>query len=286
MTKRILITGATAGIGLNTAQQLALSTKTQDVELLLANRNPEKAARVKETLANITDNPIRLFTVDFNDLASVRACAEDIASQCDSIDVLINNAGIFSPHEATTLNGFEKHIGVNFLAPVLLTEKLLPTLKKATQGRVIHVASAAHVAARKGIQFDDFKGWADYNPIKAYGHSKLANLLYSKALATRLASQPDTTHITSNALHPGGAASSIYRDMNWVLRKVMGLVSISTQGAAERIEGMALSPTWERKTGKYTSVQTPAWQTKFAKDNALAEQLMQHTHALLTDYLA
>lgn len=285
MTKRILITGATAGIGLDTARQIAAATKSQDVEIILANRNPEKADKVKAELAGITANPISLFTVDFDRLDSVKDCANELAAQYDSLDVLINNAGLFAPKQRKTADGFEKHIGVNYLAPVLFTEKLLPLLQNADKPRIVHVASMAHLAARNGIQFDDFKGWQPYNAAKAYGHSKLANLLYSKALAKRLAANADTAHITSNAMHPGGAASSIYRDMPTPIRQLMGLVSISTKKSAQRIEKMALSPQWAGKNGQYSSVQTPAWQSKHAKNAALADKLMAHTDELLAAYV-
>lgn len=285
MNKNILLTGATAGIGLDTAKLLAEKTKNQDVELILANRNSDKAEAVKQTLSKITNNKISLVTVDFNDLTSVKKCSETLASRYEKIDILINNAGIFTPQAQTTQNGYEKHIGVNFLAPVLFTERLLPTILKSENPRIIHVASIAHLAARNGIEFDSFNGFSQYNATKAYGHSKLANLLYSSALAHKLASSSATQHATSNAMHPGGAASSIYRDMPAPIRKFMAVISISTKKSAKRIVKMALDDAWATKNGAYTSVQTPAWKSKFAKDDELAEKLYQHALELLSDYL-
>lgn len=285
MTKHILITGATAGIGLDTAIDIAKHTKNDDVVMILANRNREKAEKVKAQLAQYTDNLITLVDVDFDSLDSVNQCANELLQRYNSIDVLINNAGLFVPEECFTQDGYEKHIGVNFIAPVLLTEKLLPLLQKnSTPARIIHVASMAHLVTRK-MDFDNFKGWVSFQPVLAYGQSKLGNLLYSKQLAKRLSQDPKTAHITSNALHPGGANSHIYRDMNIIIRKFMSLVSINTKAPAKRIRIMALSPKWENKTGQYISVQTPAWQSKLAKDDVLGKKLVAYTHGLLAKYL-
>ena len=138
--KTILITGANAGIGLKTAEQFV----NEGHHVILACRNMEKAQQARQLLQQQGKGQVDLIELDLNSLEKINHSANQILSQYNHIDVLINNAGLISTHLARTEDGFEKHFGVNYLGHYLWTLKLLPLLKKAQQGRIIHLSSLAH----------------------------------------------------------------------------------------------------------------------------------------------
>lgn len=275
--KTILITGANTGIGLATAQ-----TFVQDGHhVIIACRNPAKAEQAKQHLETFNAGKVDVIELDLNSLQQVKETAEKILQNYSHLDVLVNNAGMMTPELETTVDGFEKQIGVNYLGPFLLTMKLLPLIQKSEQGRIIHLASMMHAMGR--IQPEQFR--ADqvkkYNGVLSYANSKLANLLFSNALAKQL----QDTHVTSNALHPGGVDSEIYRELpEWQYRAIK-LFLIPPAKPAELIKRIAFSNKWKNKNGQYASLQTPAFRAAKAKDARLADQLYQQTLTLLAKYL-
>ena len=189
--KTILITGANTGIGLATAETFVKDGH----HVILACRNPDKASQAKKQLDAIGTGKVDTVTLDLNDLAQIAQTADTLISQFEKIDVLVNNAGMMTPQLESTADGFEKQIGVNYIGPFLLTMKLLPLIKKAEQGRIIHLASMMHLLGQ--IDVGQFK--ADqvkkYNGVRSYANSKLANLLFSNTLAQQL----QGSSVTSNA---------------------------------------------------------------------------------------
>ncbi|RYD95480.1 MAG: SDR family NAD(P)-dependent oxidoreductase [Sphingobacteriales bacterium] len=191
MPQHIIITGANTGIGLATAKSLA----AQGHHLILACRDFNKAATAAEQVKQSGAASVHVVKLDLADLDSIKQTVADINAIFPAVDVLINNAGLFNHHYQQTVQGYESHFGVNVLGTILLTELLLPSLKAAPQARIVNLASVAHLAGK--IDPASYKKPAKYRPIAAYGQSKLGNLLYSNALATRL----QGSSVTSNALH-------------------------------------------------------------------------------------
>lgn len=275
--KTILITGANTGIGLATAETFVKDGH----HVILACRNPDKASQAKKQLDAIGTGKVDTVTLDLNDLAQIAQTADTLISQFEKIDVLVNNAGMMTPQLESTADGFEKQIGVNYIGPFLLTMKLLPLIKKAEQGRIIHLASMMHLLGQ--IDVDQFK--ADqvkkYNGVRSYANSKLANLLFSNTLAQKL----QGSSVTSNALHPGGVDSEIYRELPKYQYNALKLFLIPTSKPAELIKKMAFTTEWSQRNGDYASLQTPALKSRKAKDRELGQYLFDQTIQLVHQYL-
>ncbi len=275
--KTILITGANTGIGLATAETFVKDGH----HVILACRNPDKANQAKKQLDALGTGKVETITLDLNDLSQIAETAETLLGQFEKIDVLVNNAGMMTPQLEATADGFEKQMGVNYLGAFLLTMKLLPLLKNAEQGRIIHLASMMHLLGK--IDIDQFK--ADqvkhYNGVRSYANSKLANLLFSNTLAQQL----QGSSVTSNALHPGGVDSEIYRELPKYQYSAIKLFLIPTSKPAELIKKIAFSAEWAQRNGDYASLQTPALKSRKAKNRELGQYLFEQTLQLVHQYL-
>ena len=276
-SKTIIITGANTGIGLATAETFIKDGH----HVIIACRNPEKAKTAQQHLESFGTGQVDVIHLDLNSLEQINQAATEIIAKYEKIDVLVNNAGMMTPDLEATADGFEKQFGVNYLGPFLWTLKLLPLVQKAQQGRVIHLASMMHLLGR--IQPENFN--ADqvkkYNGVLSYGNSKLANLLFSNILAKQL----QGSHVTSNALHPGGVDSEIYRELPKWQYAIIKLGLIPPSKPAELIKKIAFDPSWEKRNGDYVSLQTPAFKSGKAKDIQLAQKLYDESYALVKDYL-
>ena len=275
MSQHIVITGANTGIGLATAKSLA----AQGHHLIIACRDLNKAATAAEQIKQAGAASVGIVKLDLNNLASIQQTVTDITAIFPSIDVLINNAGLFNHQYQTTVQGYESHFGVNVLGPILLTELLLPSLKAASQARIINVASIAHLAGK--IDSNSYKNPVKYRPIAAYGQSKLGNLLYSNALAQRLKGST----VTSNALHPGAVNSDIYRTLPRWQKLFVDLVLISPEIPAKLMTTMATGADWQHKNGQYQAIQAPQYTAKCSRDADYCQHFDNQMQALLADYL-
>ncbi len=201
--RTVLVTGATSGLGLRSAEALA----AKGARVLLAGRNPAKLDASVAQVAPLASGPepeaVRL---DLADLGSVRAAAADVADRAEHLDVLMNNAGVMALPKGTTADGFELQLGTNHLGHVALTALLLPTLLAAPHPRVVTTSSGAHRMGR--MRWDDLQ-WerGSYSRWRAYGQSKLANLLFAFELDRR--AQRAGTALRSLAAHPGYAATHL-----------------------------------------------------------------------------
>lgn len=193
---RIVITGGNSGIGLSAAKQLARA----GADVVIACRNPKKAeAALDEIRHEVPGAIVQARALDLASLASVKAFVDDYRASGEPLDILINNAGVMAPPLSYTADGFEMQMGTNHLGHFALTLPLLPLLDASPNGRVVVVASHAHIGGR--INFDNLNAERGYIAMREYGQSKLANLLFAEALRTRLAAHGSTVRVTS--AHPG-----------------------------------------------------------------------------------
>ncbi len=213
-----LVTGANSGLGLIAARELARA----GARVVLACRNMDKGATA---LREITDEVPRaeaeLAALDLSSLDSIRSFAQDFSKAHDGLDLLINNAGVMAPPRRTTEEGFELQFGTNHLGHFALTGLLLGALEGRSGARVVTVSSTAHRMGR--INFDDLHGERRYRRWRAYGQSKLANLLFALELDRRLRGASST--ISSLAAHPGYAATNLQSASAPVLDRAVMVVT-------------------------------------------------------------
>jgi retinol dehydrogenase-12 len=272
--KTILVTGGTSGIGFEAARVMA----GMGHRVLLHGRTEAKGgAAIKAIKRAAPSADVALVCADFSSLADVRRLAEEVATRHARLDVLLNNAGGAWFTRTLTRDGYESTFAVNHLAPFLLTCLLLERLKASAPARIVTVASAAHRRAQ--LDFDDLMNTTDYKMMNAYGRSKLANILFTRALARRLAG----TGVTANALHPGVVRTHIGQ-RNFVARIVGQLVMLAvavpaTEGAKTSIY-LATSPEVEGQTGGYYKDCRPTAPAQAAQDDAVADRLWQESEHL------
>ncbi|MCG5432923.1 SDR family oxidoreductase [Mycobacterium sp. MYCO198283] len=189
-----VVTGANSGLGLGLARRLAAA----GAEVVMAVRSPEKGeAAAAEIRRDVTAAKLTVTRLDLGSLSAVAAAADELLSGGRPIDILINNAGVMTPPDLQrTADGFELQFGTNHLGHFALTGRLLPLL---AGGRVVSVSSIA--ATQRGLSFDDVNAERGYRPMRAYGVSKVAQLLFAFELDAR--SRAQGWNVLSNAAHPG-----------------------------------------------------------------------------------
>jgi retinol dehydrogenase-12 len=235
--KICLVTGATSGIGLETARQLARLGAT----VIIVGRDATKTAA---TLAQIRQQNrtarVESLIADLSSQAQVRALAEQFKRAYARLDVLINNAGVAMMRRQESVDGIEMTFAVNVLAPFLLTHLLLDVLQTSAPSRIINVGSALHKPAQ--FDFADVQMRRKYNGLRAYNNSKLALLWFTYALARRLAG----TGVTVNALHPGMVKSNLTARnggfYKWIVQPLFNLQAISAEQGAQTSVYLASSP--------------------------------------------
>ena len=267
--KTVLLTGATSGIGLEASVALA----RQGARVVMVGRNQAKTeAAVAGVAARSGSKEVSSLLCDFASQASVRALADSVRSRLDRLDVLVNNAGGVHKSRQVTVDGIEATFAVNHLGYFLLTNLLLDLVVKSAPARVVTVASVGH---RRGtLDFDDL-GFerGGYSIMRAYGRSKLANVLFAAELARRLAG----TGVTSNSLHPGSVDTNIWSGAPLWAKPIIQLVFrpffISAEKGGERIVQLAASPDLEGVTGKYFENGQAVEPAPLARDASLATRL-------------
>ncbi len=247
--KIVMITGATNGIGLESAKALAGMGAT----IVGVGRNPQKCAAAAAQITSATGNAkVEFLVADLSVQAQVRQLAAAFKQKYNRLDVLLNNAGGFFAKREESTEGMEMTWALNHLNYFLLTDLLLDVLKTSAPARVVNVSSGAHTGAKQ-INFDDVEFKKGYSGWTAYGQSKLANVMFTYELARRL----DGTRVTVNALHPGFVATGFGHNNGGLMRTGMNVVQKIAakkpeQGAATSIY-LASSPQVEGVTGKYFS---------------------------------
>jgi protochlorophyllide reductase len=197
-----LVTGANSGLGLESARALLANGAT----VVLACRSLAKAEQARQVLvaagsAGSPDDRIELLELDLADLQSVARAADQVAARHSRLDVLLNNAGVMAPPRTLTRQGFELQFGVNHLGHFALTQRLLPLLLASASPRVVQVTSGAQYFGQ--LDFEDLQGERRYDRWKAYGQSKLANVVFAQELQRRY------PQLRSAAAHPGLARTNL-----------------------------------------------------------------------------
>jgi retinol dehydrogenase-14 len=276
-SKTIVITGASDGIGLEAASQLA----GQGHRVVLVGRNPAKlAAAVKRIKAESPDALAGSHVADFARLSDVRALADTLLAEYPRIDVLINNAGTVYDKLTLTEDGYESTFAVNHLAGFLLTELLLDRLRTSAPARIVTTASVGHY--RGTMDFDDL-GFerGGYQIMRSYARSKLANVLYTRDLARRL----EGTGITATCLHPGAVATNIWSGAPAFAKPVLAvakrLFMVSPAEGGARLTYLATSPEVEGASGGYYEKDRVKEPSKIALDERVAEQLVEVSRKLV-----
>ena len=261
----VLVTGATDGIGKQTALELAKMSAT----VLLHGREAARCDAVRREIAEVAGNErLDTFVADLASLGQIREMATKLAQKYDRLQVLIHNAGVFMARRVLTEDGFETTFAVNHLAPFLLTHLLMALLKRGAPARVITVSSIAH--QRATIDFGNLQAEKRFDGYAAYSLSKLANILFTNELAERLAG----TGVTANCLHPGVVGTKL-------LRTGFGMGGSSVKEGAETSVYLASSPEVAGVSGRYFAKCKEAASSPQSCDRAAAERLWELSRSLL-----
>jgi NAD(P)-dependent dehydrogenase (short-subunit alcohol dehydrogenase family) len=286
--KLCVVTGANAGIG----KEVAKSLVQQGAKVIMVCRSEERAREARnEILGAVTRSSrpaVDVEVADFSDLDSVARLAQRLAANYRSINALINNAGAFFSDRHLVSQGWEKTFVTNHLGPMLLTERILLSMGNSVEGndhppmRIVNVASEAHHQVRR--RTEDWHGEETYSGIKAYGLTKLCNILYTKDLANRF----PANQVVAYSLHPGVIATNIgtkgggIAGLIWKISKPF--MSTVEKGAQTPIY-LATQDKIQGQSGDYfirCKVTTPS---KLARDASYLESLMQYSQNLLKPWL-
>jgi retinol dehydrogenase-12 len=277
--KTFVITGANTGIG--RACAIALAAR-KPARVVIAARSRERTQPVLDEMAKLSpDTALDYVSLDLTSLADVRRAADEILSADRPIDVLINNAGIAGVR-GETQDGFELAWGTNHVGHYLFTEKLLPLVKRAPQGRIVNVSSRGHMRA-KNIDWDAVqKPSATVSAFPEYCVSKLANVLHAKELARRLAGSTVTTY----SLHPGGVASDIWSRRLGPFAVLLKPFLITNEEGAKTQVHCATATSLAKESGLYYDKEKPAPTNPLAESLDLQDQLREKSDAWVKAFVA
>jgi dehydrogenase/reductase SDR family protein 13 len=276
--KTFVVTGANTGIGRATVEALAARGA---LRIVFAARSPERSQPALDALRSASPECEVVFVpLDLADLASVRAAADRIVELGWPIDALINNAGI-AGLRGQTKDGFELTFGTNHLGHFLLTERLLPLVERAAQGRIVIVSSRVHQRA-SGIDWDALvEPTRSFSAVPEYVVSKLANVLHAKELARRLAA----TAVTSYSLHPGGVASDIWQRRLGVFAILLRPFLLTSEEGARTPLRCATDPALSGESGLYYDREQPMTPSALSLDEALQDELHRRSTEWVQSFL-
>jgi retinol dehydrogenase 12 len=260
MRKTILITGASGGIGLETARALA----RDGAHVVIGARDATRGQAAVDAI-RASGQSAELLVIDLASLPSIRDAAARWLTTHSTLDVLVNNAGVVTARREVTADGFERIWETNFLGGFLLTERLLPALKRAPAPRVVNVSSAAHYGTQ--INWDDLGYERGFGSFRSYQQSKLAQVLFTRELSRR---EPA---IATNAVHPGAIATGIWRAAPTPIRVVLGLVLPSPTKGAKPVIHLATGADVEGVSGQYFDKMRPKTPSPAARNDADAARL-------------
>jgi retinol dehydrogenase-14 len=272
----VVVTGASDGIGLECARQVAVLGH----RVVMVGRNPDKTRdAVASVRASAPGAVVEPALADFTSQASVRALATHLLAACERIDVLVNNAGTVFDRRTLTDDGIEATFAVNHLGGFLLTELLRERIVASAPARIVVTSSRGHFGGT--MDFDDLGFERGYQIMRAYGRSKLANVLHTRALARQL----EGTGVTVNCLHPGAVATSIWSGAPWWARPVLALgkrvAMISPEEGGAHLAHLAVGPEVEGLTGGYYDDDRLVEPSDLARNDAVADRLFEESRRLV-----
>ena len=274
-----LVTGSNSGIGYETARVLAL----RGAHVLCAARSQEKADATCEMIGGRVTPSV----FDLAEFDTIVAACDEIRALNTPLDMLICNAGIMELPDLQQVHGIERQFVVNHLGHFILVNQLMGAVQAAPQGRIVNVSSGRATAATPtgGIMFDNLSGEDGYDPLEAYGQSKLANVLFTLELADRL----EGTDATANALRPGVIPTNLGRHMpQWkvVALKTVGKIFTKTipQGAATTVY-VATAPALSQTSGYFFEDSNPIRAGGFTEDRVMAARLWTVSEELTAPWL-
>ncbi len=278
--KVALVTGATSGIGLVVAEQLA----ARGARVLAAGRDRAKAARVAAGIRSRRgDVALDFLFADLSSLAEVDGLAGQVKDATGRLDILVNNAGALFWKRGTTVDGYERTFALNHLAPFLLTRELLPLLRASAPARVVNVASGTH--ARTSLDLDDLMGEKRWNGRQAYARSKLCNVLFTYELSRRVSAEG----IAVNCTRPGFVRTGFAHNNAWWVKAGVWIAQLFGRSPAQGAHGtvyLASSPEAEGVTAKYYKDEQALPSSPESHDEALARKLWESSEALVDKALA
>ncbi|ETW08508.1 hypothetical protein H310_01073 [Aphanomyces invadans] len=279
--KVAIVTGASAGIGLITARELA----KKQCHVILACRSKAKTEPVVQSIAAIApDAKVEFMELDLMSLKSVHAFSEAFKTRNLPLHILINNAGIMAPPFALSADGFESQFATNHIGHMALTLRLLPVLERSAPSRIVVVSSAAHnYVSSQGINLDTLNDARAYSAWTWYGQSKLANILFARELDRRLAAR-GISNVFVNTLHPGVIVSELMRHTNCFVRLIMRPFQMSTEDGAKTQLYAATHPDIEQQNlhGKFfVPIARVGESNALGQDEALAKRLWEFTEAAI-----
>ena len=279
MDKRVtLITGATSGIGKETAIELA----RRGLKVIFSTRNEEKGRAVREEISQLTGNKdIYCYYGDLASFNSIREFASQVKKNHEKLDILINNAGIWMNKKLTTVDGIECTFAVNHLAPFLLTSLLSDMLFKSSSGRIINTSSGIHCSGNVDISDPEFKN-KTFSPMKVYAQSKLANILFTRELAARLKQR----NITVNCFAPGWVNTGLFRNSNPIVKLSARLWALTPSQGAETLVFLATSDEVQNVTGEYFMKKKVKQSARQSYDTELMKKLWEISENYVKDYLS
>ncbi|CAO2838795.1 unnamed protein product [Amaranthus hypochondriacus] len=280
-----IVTGASSGIGAETSRVLAL----RGVHVVMGVRNMEAGREVKDKIVQqFPEAKVDAMELDLSSMTSVRKFVSEYNSSNRPLNLLINNAGVMATPFMLSKDGIELQFATNHLGHFLLTHLLLDTMKKTAresgrEGRIVNVSSEAHrFTYSEGVRFDKLNDPSGYGSWRAYGQSKLANILHANELNKRF--KDEGVEITANSLHPGAIGTNLVRHHSWMasMAKVVGKFALKSipQGAATTCY-VAMHPQLKGVGGEYFSDCNIAKPTAQARDASLAERLWDFSMNLI-----
>ncbi len=275
--RTVVVTGASAGIGVETARAFA----RWGADVTIVGRDRARTEAVAAALRRDAAGSVHAELADFAALAEVRALAGRLAARHPRLDVLVNNAGLWLTRLETTVDGHEKTFAVNHLAPFLLTNLLLGPLRAGPAARVVNVSSRLHDGAPPP-DVAALRAPARFRGLSAYASSKLCNVLFSRELAERLRG----TGVTSNAVHPGDVKTDVTRGnrvLAFLHRTVATPLLLSAEEGARTSVHVATSPQLHGVSGLYFVLGAPAPASPLERDAGLRQRLWDDSARLLAD---
>jgi retinol dehydrogenase 12 len=271
--KTVVMTGATSGIGEVAAERLSEA----GARILFIARDKARAGAVIERLANKGAAGCRAFFADLSSLSEVKRVGAEIAAEAPRVDALVNNAGAIFSNRRFTADGLEMTFALNHMSYFVLTDALRDKLIASAPARIVNTASDAHQGAR--LHFDDLQCERTYSAMRAYGRSKLCNILFTRELARRFAG----TGVTANCLHPGFVATRFGDEAGGAVGRLIGLAklfAISPEKGADTIVYLVSSADVAQINGEYFVKRKTAKPSAAARDDEAARRLWTASEAL------